>query len=79
MNGKIDKTQFTLKKVKSIKNGGLDVEFDVAEIVGSNHYIDSKKITSTKFIHPDLEILLEKFKPYFSSNLGYDHLSLIHI
>lgn len=55
--------QFTLTKVKLIKDGGLDVHYEVIEQVGnetcSNHY----HVESGKDVHPDLRNCFKRLTP----------------
>jgi hypothetical protein len=67
-----DITQFRLKKAKILNDGGLEIAFEIDEVIGLIHYAESKKLLSTKLIHSDLEKAFERFKPHLSSNLGYD-------
>lgn len=54
---------FSLNKVKMIKDGGLDIHFEVSEVVGSESYVNKYHITSAKDIHPDLRDLFYNLRP----------------
>lgn len=48
------KSSFKLGKVKLVKDGGLDVVFQVEEQIGQEVYTEKYHTESTKDIHPDL-------------------------
>lgn len=54
---------FTLSKVKMLKDGGLDVHYEVTEVVGSESYTNKYHVESAKDIHPDLRVLFERLRP----------------
>lgn len=54
---------FTLTKVKLIKDGGLDVHYDVAESAGSDVYVNRYHVECLKDIHPDLDKLFKRMRP----------------
>lgn len=45
---------FSLTKVKLLKEGGLDVHYEVVEVVGMSSYNNKYHVESAKDIHPDL-------------------------
>lgn len=45
---------FALSKVKILKNGGLDVHYEVTEVKGSEAYTTKYHVECTRDIHPDL-------------------------
>lgn len=55
--------QFNLSKVKLIKDGGLDVHYEVTETVGSEVYTNKYHVESAKDIHPDLVKLFKRMRP----------------
>ena len=54
---------FTLNKVKLVKNGGLDVHFEVVEVFGDETYTNKYHIESAKDIHPDLAKQFKLLRP----------------
>ena len=55
--------QFALSKVKTLKDGGLDVHYEVTEVVGNESYTNKYHVESAKDIHPDLRILFDRLRP----------------
>lgn len=56
-------SSFSLSKVKMLKDGGLDVHYEVTEIVGSESYTNKYHVESAKDIHPDLRGLFDALRP----------------
>ena len=54
---------FNLSKAKIIAGGGLDVHFEVEEVIGAEVYSENYHLASSKGIHPDLQKLFDKLKP----------------
>lgn len=54
---------FNLSKVKVISGGGLDVTFEVEEVIGAEVYRENYHLASSKEIHPDLQKLFDRLKP----------------
>lgn len=54
---------FKLSKVKVISGGGLDVHFEVEEVIGAEVYNENYHLASSKEIHPDLQKLFDSLKP----------------
>lgn len=54
---------FALSKVKILKNGGLDVHYEVTETIGNEIYINKYHVESTKDIHPDLRDCFNRLRP----------------
>lgn len=54
---------FALSKVKIIKDGGLDVHYEVTETVGNESYINKYHVESVKDVHPDLLKLFKRMRP----------------
>lgn len=54
---------FTLSKVKLLKDGGIDVIYDVTENVGDQSYITKFHVESAKDIHPDLRRCFDNLRP----------------
>lgn len=54
---------FALSKVKILKNGGLDVHYEVTETIGNESYINKYHVESTKDIHPDLRDCFDRLRP----------------
>lgn len=52
--------QFSLSKVKLLKNGGLDVHYEVTEAIGNESYCNKYHVESAKDVHPDLQKLFDK-------------------
>lgn len=46
--------QFCLTKAKVTKDGGLDVHYEVTEVIGAETYRNKYHVESAKDIHPDL-------------------------
>lgn len=57
------KDKFSLSKVKTLKDGGLDVHYEVTEVVGNESYTNKYYVESSKDIHPDLRKLFERLCP----------------
>ncbi len=54
---------FSLSKVKLVKEGGLDVHYEVVETIGNESYTNKYHIESGKDIHPDLRNLFKRLRP----------------
>lgn len=54
---------FALSKVKLIKDGGLDVHYEVTETVGNESYTNKYHVESAKDIHPDLADCFNRLRP----------------
>lgn len=54
---------FVLSKVKIVKDGGLDVHFEVAETVNNESYVNKYHVESAKDIHPDLRACFVELRP----------------
>lgn len=54
---------FALSKVKLIKDGGLDVHYEVTETVGNEIYTNKYHVESAKDIHPDLADCFNRLRP----------------
>lgn len=54
---------FSLSKVKLAKNGGIDVHYEVVEVVGNESYCNKYHVESAKDIHPDLMTLFKNLRP----------------
>lgn len=54
---------FSLSKVKIVKDGGLDVHYEVMETVGNEIYINKYHVESVKDVHPDLRKLFKRMRP----------------
>lgn len=57
------KEKFSLSKVKLLKGGGLDVHYEVTEVVGNESYTNKYHVLSAKDIHPDLRNLFNDLRP----------------
>lgn len=57
------KGKFSLSKVKLLKDGGLDVHYEVTEVVGNESYTNKYHVLSAKDIHPDLRKLFKDLCP----------------
>lgn len=57
------KEKFSLSKVKLLKDGGLDVHYEVTEVVGNESYTNQYHVLSAKDIHPDLRHLFNDLRP----------------
>lgn len=55
--------QFSLAKVKVVKDGGLVVHYEVTEVVGEESYTNKYHVESAKDIHPDLRALFDRLRP----------------
>lgn len=54
---------FSLSKVKLVKDGGLEVHYEVTEVIGSEAYTNKYHVINTKDIHPDLFNLFKSLTP----------------
>lgn len=57
------KEKFSLSKVKLLKDGGIDVHYEVTEVVGNESYTNKYHVLSAKDIHPDLRNLFKDLCP----------------
>lgn len=57
------KEKFSLSKVKLLKDGGLDVHYEVTEIIGNESYTNKYHVESAKDIHPDLRECFYRLRP----------------
>ena len=57
------KKAFALLKVKLLKDGGLNAQYEVVETIGTESYTNNYVIESAKEIHPDLRVCFEKLRP----------------
>ena len=55
--------QFDLSKVKLLKDGGIDVHYEVTEVIATESYTNQYHVTSAKDIHPDLQNLFDDLAP----------------
>lgn len=62
---------FSLSKVKVSKDGGLDVHYEVTEVVGNESYTNKYHVESAKDIHPDLRRLFENLRPIMGRIFNY--------
>ena len=62
---------FALSKVKTAKDGGLDVHFEVVETVGQETYTEKYHIESAKDIHPDLRQCFKDLRPIMGRVFGF--------
>lgn len=53
---------FTLSKVK-LKDGWLDVHYEVTETIGNESYTNKYHVESAKDIHPDLRECIDRLRP----------------
>lgn len=54
---------FALSKVKTLKDGGLDVHYEVTETIGNERYTNKYHVGSAKDIHPDLRDCFNRLRP----------------
>ena len=54
---------FALSKIKTLKNGGLDVHYEVTETIGNESYTNKYHVKSAKDIHPDLRGCFKRLRP----------------
>lgn len=57
------KEKFSLSKVKLLKDGGLNVHYEVTEVVGNESYTNKYHVKSAKDIHPDLRDCFDRLRP----------------
>ena len=57
------KKAFALSKVKTLKDGGLDVHYEVTETNGNESYTNKYHVESAKDIHPDLRDCFNRLRP----------------
>ena len=55
---------FALSKVKTLKDGGLDVHYEVTETIGNESYTNKYHVESAKDIHLSLIHISEPTRPY---------------
>ena len=54
---------FALSKVRTLKDGGLDVHYEVTETIGNESYTNKYHVESAKDIHPDLRECFDRLRP----------------
>lgn len=54
---------FALSKVKTLKDGGLDVHYEVTETIGNESYTNKYHVESAKDIHPSLRDCFDRLRP----------------
>ena len=54
---------FALSKVKMLKDGGLDVHYEVTETIGNENYTNKYHVESAKDIHSDLRECFDRLRP----------------
>lgn len=54
---------FALSKVKTLKDGGLDVHYEATEKIGNESYTNKYHVESAKDIHPDLRDCFDRLRP----------------
>lgn len=54
---------FTLSKIKLLKNGGIDIHYELNESSGDSVYNTKHHVESAKDVHPDLRNLLTMLRP----------------
>ena len=57
------KEKFSLSKVKLLKDGGIDVHYEVTEVVENESYTNKYHVESAKDIHPDLRNCFDRLRP----------------
>ena len=57
------KKAFALSKVKTLKDGGLDVHYEATETIGNESYMNKYHVESAKDIHPDLRDCFDRLRP----------------
>lgn len=57
------KGNFSLNKVKMLKDGGLDVHYEVTEVIGTESYRNHYHLDSAKDVHSDLRALFDNLRP----------------
>lgn len=62
---------FALSKVKTLKDGGLDVHYEVTETIGNESYTNKYHVESAKDIHPDLRDCFDRLAPNHGTNFQY--------
>lgn len=55
--------QFSLSKVKLVKDGGLIVHYEVTEVINEMSYSNKFHVESAKDVHPDLQELFDNLRP----------------
>ena len=58
-----NESAFALSKVKALKDGGLDVQYEVTEIIGNESYTNKYHVESAKDFHSDLRELFDRLRP----------------
>lgn len=60
---KPNEKDFSLEKVKLIKNGGISAHYDVTEVSGGTSYTNHYCVDNGKDMHPDLANLFKYLRP----------------
>lgn len=61
---------FTLTKVKLVKDGGLDAHFEVAQVIGNENYTKEYHVKNGMEVHPDLKKLFKRLQPIMARLFG---------
>jgi len=65
------KENFKVKKIKLGSSGGLEVDFEVTEVIGAESYQSSQNQKSSKEPHPDLAEKLMAMVPMVAQIMGF--------
>jgi len=65
------KENFTAKKIKIGSAGGLEIDYDLTEVIGGESYQSSQNQKSSKEPHPDLAENLFKMAPMVAQIFGF--------
>lgn len=65
------KENFSLNKIKLTKNGGVEFDYEVVDVVGVSAYVRKIHESSASDVHPDLRNLFKKLKPIMGRIFGF--------
>lgn len=65
------KENFKVKKIKIGSAGGLEIDFDLTEVIGGESYQSSQQQKSSKEPHPDLAEKLARMAPMVAQIFGF--------
>jgi hypothetical protein len=74
---KINREKFKLSKIKLVGGGGLALKFDLEEIIGSDSYISSEDIKSSKEPHPDLADAVQEMRGMVGQIFGLSSIKTV--
>lgn len=66
-----ERSRFKLEKIKLISGGGVQVKFEKQQVIGSDTYVNTEDLKSSKQPHPDLIALIEEMQEMVAKIFGF--------